>query len=395
VSHVRALVRGRELLPWLNPLLAGALCALGYVELLAPARYQGDPVWPGPVAANVAVVAGVTLPLAWRRRFPTAAPAVALVVLGVASAVLGGGEATTTFLVFIVATFTVVAHGRFPAAGAVGVVVVGAVHEVRDPHVHGVGDVVWAFGIVVVAALIGLAVRTRQLRIGDLETQAERAEREHSEQVMAALAAERAAIARELHDMVSHLVAVIVIQAQAGARALPADVEHAAEALATIEQSGRSALTELRQLLTVLSDEETHQVPLASLERLGELADGCRSAGLEIALEVNQVPPLSPLCDATAYRVIQEALTNTIRHAPGARTRVAVAELDGLVDIVVEDSGGGRGAGAGAGRGLIGMRERVALAGGAVTAGPSDGGWRVHAELPLDQTADARRGTGS
>ena len=375
----------RLLLAWWNPLLACGLCVLGYVELLAPARYQGDPVWPGPLTANVVVVAAATLPLAWRRLLPTLAPAAVLLVLAAAAAALGGGEATTTFLVFIVASYTLAAYGRHPAMTAAGVVAVGSIHELRDPHVHGIGDVVWAFGILVVAWLVGLAVRTRQLRIGDLETQAERTEREHADKVAEALAAERTAIARELHDIVSHLVAVIVIQAQVGGRALPADPVQAADALTTIETSGRTALTELRQLLTVLGGDEIHPVPLASLGRMDELVARCRSTGLEVELTMDLGSPLPMLCDATAYRVVQEALTNTMRHAPGSRARVSVVQREDMLEVVVEDHGGSSHGDVGVGRGLIGMRERVALVGGGVAAGPVDDGWRVRAELPLDE----------
>lgn len=370
---------------WWNPLLAGGLCALGYVELLTPARYQGVPVWPGPEVANVFVVAGATLPLAWRGRMPTAAPTTALAVLCVAALALGGGEATTTFLVLIVAAFTLAAHGRSLPFGAAALIVVTVVHDLRDPQVNGVGDVVWAAGIVLVAWLVGLAVRTRQLRIGDLESRAQRLEREHAEHVTKALAAERAAIARELHDIVSHLVAVIVIQAQVGARALPADVGQAATALDTIESSGRTALGELRQLLTMLGEVPSpQQVPLASLGRLDELARRCRDAGLEVALATGPLPSELPLlCDATAYRIIQESLTNTLRHAPGAVARVTITSARDTLEIVVDDSGGASVGEPGVGRGLIGMRERAALLGGTVQAGRTGRGWQVRAELPV------------
>ncbi|QDP97817.1 sensor histidine kinase [Microlunatus elymi] len=372
-----------------DPLVAAVLCALGYVELFVPARYGGDPVWPGPTAANVVLVAASTLPLAWRRRYPTAAPAGALLALGLGALLLGGAEATTSFLVFLVASFELAVQGRRSVLCASFVVLVGAVHELRDPHVQGVGDVVWGFGIMMAGWLAGWAVRTRQRRIGDLEDSAARASREHAEQVERATAAERAAIARELHDIVSHLVAVIVIQAQAGTRALPREPAVAAEVLATIESSGRAALGELRQLLGMLSGgDETASEPLASLSRLPELVERCRQAGLRV--EVSGEPPtgLGLLTDATAYRVVQEALTNTIRHAPGAAVRVSVRAGDGrLVLEVADDGGGGGGGAAGTGRGLIGMRERIALVRGELEVGPHDRGWRMRAVLPLDEVA--------
>src|SRR6185437_12333434 len=197
----------------------------------------------------------LTLPLALRRRWPTAVNVSILGGLALISAAFGGSEATTGFLVFIVATFTLAAYGRWPLASAAAVVGAAVVHEVRDPHVHGLSDAVWALGRPAIAWLIGWARRTRVRRIGALESEALQAERRHAEQVAAATAAERAAIARELHDIVAHAVSVIVIQAQAGSRALPARTDVAADVLTTIESSARTALAELRRLLTLLSDD--------------------------------------------------------------------------------------------------------------------------------------------
>lgn len=372
---------------WRDPALAAFLCALGYVELLAPARYDGSPVWPGPRAVNLVVVAALTLPLAFRRRRSTSVPLAVLAVAAAAALALGGSEATTEFLVFVVCSYTLAAHGRWLVTGGVAVLAVAAVHELRDPHVHGVGDVVWAFGLPLAAWLVGLAVRVRQQRIGQLESAAAAAERRHTEEVQAATAAERESIARELHDLVSHLVAVIVIQAQAGARSLPHDPTTAASVLETIESSGRTALGELRQLLTVLSGESggAPTEPRASLRRLPALVEQVRSAGLEVVVEGEVAADVPVLADVAAFRIVQEALTNVLRHAPGARVAVTLLARDDVLVVTVEDGGSSAhpAASEGAGRGLIGMRERATLAGGTVTAEPHGNGFRVRAVLPL------------
>jgi signal transduction histidine kinase len=217
-------------------------------------------------------------------------------------------------------------------------------------------------------------------------------EERHTEQVAAATAAERAAIARELHDIVAHAVSVIVISAQAGSRALPAKIDVAAEVLTTIETSARTALAELRRLLTLLAadDESAATAPAASLRHLPDLLEGCRRSGLDVDVDLDDLPSLPPASDLAAYRVIQESLTNTLRHAPGATAKLSIRRDGKFLDIVAIDEGASvetakPDAGDGTGRGLIGMRERLAMVGGRlVGAGPHESGYRVHAIIPLD-----------
>lgn len=374
---------------WRDLALALAMCAMGQYELWSGATYDGASVWPGGSRALYTVlIVALTVPLVWRRRWPDAVCGFVFVLLAVSCAVLGGGEATTEFVLFVVTAFTATAYARWPTALAAAALVAGTIHELRDPHVHGFGDAVWALGMLVIAWLLGWAVRTRQQRIGALESAAQAAERLHAERVAAATAAERAEIARELHDIVAHAVAVIVIQAQAGERALPRDTALAAEVLETIETSARSALVELRRLLTLLTDGgESALEPLASLTRLPDLIATFRAAGLDVAYdEPNPLPSLPPTADLTAYRIVQQALTNTLQYAQAAR--VALRCDAARLDILVEDR---RTAGLpppehrGAGRGLIGMRERLALVGGELLeAAPTDHGFRVRATIPLE-----------
>jgi signal transduction histidine kinase len=384
VSGLRRAARYRDVA------LALALCAAGEYELFGHVTYQGAAVWPGPVLASALLIPLLTLPLAARRRWPTLVCLVVFAALAVSSAVLGGGEATTGFVVFIAATFTAAAYSPRPLLLAGVALAAGTVHELRDPHVRGIGDAVWALGMLGIAWLIGWAVRARGQRIGTLEVQAAEAERRHAEQVAAATMAERAAIARELHDIVAHAVSVIIIQAQAGARALPSGAELPGRIFEQIETSGRTALTELRGLLTLLAgppaQADVH--PAASLAQLEELIERCRASGLRVDVQTDgPLPPLSPIAELAAYRVVQEALTNTLRHASGAAARVRLQNRGDLLDIEIDDDGAARrpapDAG-GSGRGLIGMRERLALAGGElVRAAPTPEGFRVHAVVPV------------
>ena len=247
----------------------------------------------------------------------------------------------------------------------------------------------------------------RQHRIGSLETEAAGAAERHAFQIAVATAAERASIARELHDVVSHAVSVVVIQAQVGRRALPDDVPVAQESLASIETSARNAMTELRQLLTVLTPDDetvptTPMVPVASLRHVDALIEECRAAGLTVEAEIDPgVGPGTPMADLAAYRLLQEALTNTMRHAPGATARVSVRQCGDMLEVTAADDGApttGPGpshptTGPGTGRGLIGMRERVALAGGQlVEAGRRGDGFRVHALIPAAPGHDGEHG---
>jgi signal transduction histidine kinase len=264
--------------------------------------------------------------------------------------------------------------------------------------VHGIGDAVWALGMLAIAFLIGRAVRTRHVRIDALQEEAAEREARHLQQVAAATAAERAAIARELHDIVAHAVSVVVIQAQAGARALPDRPHVAAETLTSLEESARSALVDLRRLLTVLGDDSNGRGagPLGSLGQLAELARTFTGTGIDVTMRVpDSLPHLTPAAELAAYRVVQEALTNAARHARGSRVEVTL-ELDGdTLDLRIINSSGTPApvvAGLGAGRGLIGMRQRLDLVGGRlISAEPYDDGYQVHACIPVDANAQLPR----
>ncbi|GAA4317216.1 sensor histidine kinase [Streptomyces venetus] len=248
---------------------------------------------------------------------------------------------------------------------------------------------------VTVAVLIGVTVRTRRNYTEALEDRARRLEIERDQQAQLATAAERARIAREMHDIIGHNLSVITGLADGGRYAAGKSPERAAQALDAIATTSRQALTELRRLLDVMREEEQDQAsrsPQPGLTDLGTLLDGVRSAGLPVHTTVHGSPTLPPGRQLTVYRVIQEALTNTLKHGgPDATAEIELSYEDkGAVTVTITDTGNGSrtegtARGGPGGRGLPGMRERTALYGGTLEAGPRphpERGWCVRLHLP-------------
>jgi signal transduction histidine kinase len=235
-----------------------------------------------------------------------------------------------------------------------------------------------------VAWAIGDSVRSRRSYHHALEERAERLERERERESARAVAEEQARIGRELHDVIAHSISVIVVQAAAARDVIASRPERAVAALADIETTGRAALGELRHLLAGVRGQAAF-APQPGLDRLDELVAQVRSAGLEVAVTGEGEPrPVPPALDLSAYRVVQEALTNTLKHAHATRADVAVRYGSGELDVEVSDNGTGGSDGSGTGSGLVGMRERVNLFGGSLSTGPSPGGgFTVSARFPL------------
>jgi signal transduction histidine kinase len=252
------------------------------------------------------------------------------------------------------------------------------------------------------AWVLGDSLRTRRAYYAELEERAARLEREREAQAKVAVAAERARIARELHDVVAHNVSVMVVQADGAAYVLDTAPEQSREALATISDTGRQALAEMRRLLGVLRTGEPARagdayVPQPGVDQLADLVDQVRGTGLTVDFKVEGTPrPLPSSVELTAYRIVQEALTNTRKHGgPSVEANVRLTYGDGELALLAEDDGRGAqrelyedGGADGLGQGLIGMRERVGMVGGRLRAGPRPGGgFRIDAVLPLT-TAD-------
>ncbi|WP_329135044.1 sensor histidine kinase [Streptomyces sp. NBC_01476] len=255
------------------------------------------------------------------------------------------------------------------------------------------------FFLAVIFALswvVGDRLRTRRAYYAELEERNARLHREREAQSKAAVAAERARIARELHDVVAHNVSVMVVQADGAAYVLDAAPDQAKQALATISTTGRQALAEMRRLLGLLragDDAGGEYVPQPGVDQLADLIDQVRGAGLPVRFEVaGDARPLSSGVELTAYRIVQEALTNVRKHGgDGASASVLLGFGDAALDLLIEDDGRGarhelleQGGRDGLGQGLIGMRERIGMVGGTLDAGPRPGGgFRISAVLPL------------
>ncbi|MCB5180034.1 sensor histidine kinase [Streptomyces antimicrobicus] len=247
------------------------------------------------------------------------------------------------------------------------------------------------------AWVLGDSLRTRRAYYAQLVERNQRLEKEREAQAKVAVAAERARIARELHDVVAHNVSVMVVQADGAAYVMDVAPEQAKEALQTISGTGRQALAEMRRLLGVLRTGEPQEsedyVPQPDVEQIEVLVEQVRAAGLAVDFEVEGAPRQLPSgVELTAYRIVQEALTNTRKHGgPDAKASVRLVYFDDGLGLLVEDDGRGAahelyedGGADGAGHGLIGMRERVGMVGGTLEAGPRPGGgFRISALLPL------------
>jgi signal transduction histidine kinase len=235
-----------------------------------------------------------------------------------------------------------------------------------------------------------VVVGRHRRRTRHAEARAGRAEADREQRAREAVADERTRIARELHDVVAHAISVIVLQAKGGRRMLAIEPEQTRQALDTIVDSGEQALTEMRRLLGMLrrSDDELAMAPLPSLRQLDILAEQVSSAGLPVELRVEGEPvALAPAVDLSAYRIVQEALTNALKHAGPARARVVVRYGARDLELEISDDGRGTATANGGGHGLAGMRERADLFGGEVEGvDRPEGGFVVRARLPLERT---------
>ncbi len=382
-----------------NPLLvdgliAAGLTALSVVTLAAGARDIGSYS-----ESSIALLLLQTVPLVVRR----VAPIPVFVVTAAATLLhaLQAQDTLNTTLGSLIALFTVGEYAERRVsltAYAVLALAMGALIAVRGGLPQALGGLVQTELALLACWVLGSWARERRAYVGTVEDRAARADRERAAQAERAVGQERQRIARELHDVVTHHVSVIVIQAGAALRALERRPVDAREAVVAIDSTARLALADMRRMLGILGTpattaaEDASPEPMPGLDRLGELLEAVRAAGLPVELAIDGTPrPLEPGVELSAYRIVQEALTNTLKHAAGARARVDVRYEPDTLEVRVADRGGQGGAALGAlepgGRGLIGMRERVAMFGGALDAGPSDGGFRVVARLPIERPA--------
>ena len=374
--------------------LAAAVTVINVVAVL-PYHARLHPLW---LALTLVVVQGV--PLAWRRSWPVP---VLIVIAGVRVAYDQIGFGFAPFPLGPAIAFYTVIDRCGPllrwlsvAGAAIGITISEAASGHNLPY-----DAIFQATVFLTVWAAGVLSRTTRANLQAAQSRADRAEAELDRQAALAAERERTRIARELHDVVAHHVSLIAVQAEAAQSLLPGQPDRARTSVEIIGDVARQALTELRRLLGVLRgpSERAETSPPASLGDLNEVLDQVRGAGLPVDLEVVGTPgPLSPGVDLTAYRIVQEALTNSIRHSRATQASVRLCYEPGYVTVSITDSGqrpGGRpaaGSGTtgrpgslltGSGLGLAGIAERVASCGGHLTVGPAPGsGFNVTARLP-------------
>lgn len=353
---------------------------------------RSDDVRPVLVGFEAAAVAGMILGLLLRRRAPFVVPAATWLVSAGLSFLDGElivGQAAVSIAGMVAAILLGnLGEERKARAGLLVVVVSAATIIVNDPT-HSVGSLFFVPMLFAVGWLIGFALRERAEQTQAAEQRAARAERERESAARLAVAEERARIARELHDVVAHAVSVMVLQVGAVRHRMPQDSADR-EALHNVEQAGRTALAEMRQLLGAMrrdEDDELDLTPQPGLDMLPGLLADVRAAGLDVQLVVDGEPrPLPRGLDLSAYRILQEGLTNVLKHADAQVATVRIGYDPTQVELEVRDDGRGPTGSDGLGHGLVGIGERVKIYGGELTAGPTDGGgFALHVRLHLDR----------
>ena len=387
MSSIYVWLRRHQIL--VDSILAAVLCLISLGQMISSP-------WPEVPAALLMIV-----PVAFRRRAPIWAFGIA--VTGGALQV-SGGRPIASDLAILVLLYTVAAYRTRRESVVALLICLGgsAVAVLVWAPVHGV-TLLWQLifaaalsgGSALTAWVLGDSMHYRRAYYAELEDKAARLEAERHAQAKVAAAAERARIARELHDVVAHHVSVMVVQADGAGYALNSDPDRTAAALKAIASTGRQALTEMRLLLGVLrsAGDQAQLAPMPGLGELRELLDQAREAGLAVSYTLTGTPRELPEgAELAAYRVVQESLTNTRKHAGLAATAAVTLryEPDELIVEVTDDGMAAPAADAG-GHGLAGMRERIAMYGGAVRAGPlAGGGFGVVARLPCPAAAPAR-----
>jgi signal transduction histidine kinase len=363
--------------------LAIVLAAVNVGSVL-PYRAQLHPLW-----LALVLLAGQALPLAWRRSAVVGAglligaARISYDKIGFGFAPLPLGPAIVVYTVFD-------RRGRVLRAATTLLIIVGVSISLDTPGHSEPYEAIFQGLIFATAMAAGTLSRAKRTSLHAAQHRAERAEAELDAEAARAAAGERARIARELHDVVAHHVSLMAVQAEAAAALLPAEPERARQSVSIIGDTARQALTELRRLLGVLRGpaERPGTAPAASLTDLGDVLAKVREAGVPVEYKVTGIPAvLAPGIELTAFRIVQEALTNTLRHADAVEARVTVSYEPGFVTLSVADSGPRRAeppARSSSGFGLAGIAERVASCGGSLTVGPSSAaGFALTARLPV------------
>jgi signal transduction histidine kinase len=372
--------------------VAVAVTALGQLDVWAPRLFSTNLVGARWEISLFYAAAG--LALIWRRRHPFACYCVVAGVLAAQALIVGTSEGNGVLIPAAVATYSVAANAtrRQAWVGLTLVVPLAVVREWRNPDnttAAATADAYAWYLVIVAAWLLGAYLRTRRLYVAELARRAARAEREQEERAANAAAQERSRIAREMHDILAHSVSVMVVQAEAAEEMLDRDPTRSRPALQTIQRTGRDALVDLRRTLGMLRQTPHAALsPQPGLASMKALVAEVEQAGLPVTVtEHGQRPSLPPGLDLAAYRIVQEGLTNSLKHASATTVCVSIRYTPAAVDLEIRDDGSAPASKPPnhVGHGLLGLRERAALFGGEVQAGPAEGGGYVlRARLPLD-----------
>lgn len=349
----------------------------------APGPPLPDPIYPHASGWQLALAACIALPLVTRRRFPLASLWV-VAAAAMASRLQPGFDPTAALICFVIAAYSAALYSRhrFYAIGSVIVAAGGLLAVSRDDEQVDPGPGLAIFLLLVAVSLTANAIHTWKQRALALQ-------REQATATTLAVQQERARLAGELHDVVSHSVSMMVVQAGAARTVLDSAPEQAREALLAVESSGRAAMVELRHVMGLLTMDFDGPglTPTPGLDELTALADGVRRTGVRVDVVQTGTRVLLPAgVELAAYRVVQEALTNAVKHAAGAAVTVTVEHTRGALRVEVTDTGGAADTAAdpGSGRGLAGLRERLGVHDGSLSAGPTGtGGFRVRAVIPI------------
>jgi signal transduction histidine kinase len=381
VVHVRDADR-RSL--WLDGGIVLVLIASSEIAIWSGAVERGELDRPRALAAVLVIF--LSLPLLWRRTAPVVTALLVVVALGA----LGDFPAFPAWVTFLIVFYSL---GRYAAdlrspAAAFALLAATVLHDLLIQNREPITDLVGPWIMLAGAWVIGRAVRAQRRQASRERERADRLAREREQRERRAVAEERARMARELHDVVAHSVSLIAVQAQAVQRLLEGEERAAREGIHSIERVARQTATEMRRLLGILGSQGDGAARdlLPGIAGLATLVEQVHETGLEVELRIEGEPvPLATGLDLSAYRIVQEALTNVLKHARASRVEVVVRYAGDRLELDVEDDGRGGDEHPGDGHGLAGMRERAAVFGGELTAGPLPGrGFRVRARLPIE-----------
>jgi signal transduction histidine kinase len=369
---------------WLDGGIVLVLIASSEIAIWSGAVGREELDRPRALAAVLVVL--LSLPLLWRRSAPVVTALLVVAALGA----LGDFPAFPAWVTFLIVFYSL---GRYAAdlrslVVAFALLAATVVYDLLVKDGEPITDLVGPWIMLAAAWAIGRVVRAQGREASRERERSKRLARERDERARRAVAEERARMARELHDVVAHSVSLIAVQAQAVQRLLSGEERPAREGIDSIERVARQTATEMRRLLGILDrqGDGVARDPRPGVAGLGTLVEQVREAGLDVGLRIEGEPvPLAPGLDLSAYRIVQEALTNALKHARASHVDVVVRYAGDQLELEVEDDGRGEDQDQGGGRGLVGMRERAAVFGGELTAGPLPGqGFRVHARLPME-----------